>query len=130
MLCAPVTAQVAAVEALRAGEDNMRRMVDEYNRRRRFMYEGFLRLGLKCFEPKGAFYIFPSIAETGLTSLKFAEELLKSALVAVVPGDAFGASGEGFIRCSYAASAASLAEALDRIGRFLDRLTRRPAANE
>ncbi|MBP2655161.1 MAG: patA [Firmicutes bacterium] len=121
MLCAPITAQVAAIEALKNGQCNMQKMVDEYNRRRRIMVDGFNKIGLKCFEPKGAFYIFPSIKETGLTSLQFAEELLTQEKVALVPGDAFGASGEGFVRCSYASSTANLTEALERIGRFVKR---------
>ncbi|MDT8900219.1 aminotransferase class I/II-fold pyridoxal phosphate-dependent enzyme [Anaeroselena agilis] len=119
MLCAPITAQVAAVEALRHGQCNMLRMVEEYNRRRRLMVDGFKTIGLDCFEPKGAFYIFPSIKQTGLSSLAFAEELLKAEKVALVPGDAFGESGEGFVRCSYASSTANLSEALTRIGRFV-----------
>lgn len=119
MLCAPVTAQVAAIEALRHGECHMNSMVAEYNRRRRLMLEGFQHMGLPCFEPKGAFYIFPSIRETGMTSLEFAETLLKEQRVALVPGDAFGASGEGFVRCSYASSFANLSEALSRIEKFL-----------
>ena len=122
MLCAPITAQVAAIEALRHGQCNMQQMVDEYNRRRRLMVEGFRNIGLKCFEPKGAFYIFPSIKETGLSSLAFAEELLKEEKVALVPGDAFGESGEGYVRCSYASSTANLSEALLRIGRFVKKL--------
>lgn len=125
MLCAPITAQLAALEALRHGERQMRQMVAEYNNRRRLMVNGFRRMGLECFEPKGAFYIFPSIRETGLTSLEFAEQLLKAEKVALVPGDAFGASGEGHVRCSYAASSAQLAEALERIERFLTTLRRR-----
>lgn len=119
MLCAPITAQVAAIEALRNGQLSMQKMVDEYNMRRRLMVEGFKRMGLPCFEPKGAFYIFPSIKETGLTSLQFAEELLKAEKVALVPGDAFGQSGEGFVRCSYASSFANLTEALRRIEHFI-----------
>jgi aminotransferase len=122
MLCAPVTAQIAAIEALRRGEEPMRKMVTEYNQRRRLMLEGFRQMGLPCFEPKGAFYIFPSIQETGLTSLEFAEQLLMSEKVALVPGDAFGGCGEGYVRCSYASSAANLAEALHRIERFLKSL--------
>ncbi|VBB05876.1 aminotransferases class-i pyridoxal-phosphate attachment site [Lucifera butyrica] len=121
MLCAPITAQVAAIEALRRGEHSMQEMVAEYNRRRRLMLDGFRQMGLTCFEPKGAFYIFPSIRQTGLTSLQFAEELLKAEKVALVPGDAFGQSGEGFVRCSYASSIANLSEALERIGRFISR---------
>jgi aminotransferase len=119
MLCAPITAQIAAVEALRHGQANMERMVEEYNQRRRLMVAGFEKIGLECFEPKGAFYIFPSIKATGLSSLTFAEELLKAEKVAIVPGDAFGACGEGFVRCSYASSTANLSEALTRIGRFV-----------
>lgn len=119
MLCAPITAQLAAIEALRHGQDKMENMVAEYNCRRQLILNGLRQLGLKCFEPKGAFYIFPSIKETGLTSLQFAEELLKTEKVAVVPGDAFGESGEGFIRCSYASSVSNIAQALERIDRFI-----------
>nr|WP_320146484.1 aminotransferase class I/II-fold pyridoxal phosphate-dependent enzyme [uncultured Anaeromusa sp.] len=122
MLCAPITAQIAALEALRHGERQMQQMVAEYNNRRRLMVNGFRRMGLECFEPKGAFYIFPSIKETGLTSLEFAEQLLKAEKVALVPGDAFGASGEGHVRCSYAAGSTQLAEALERIERFINTL--------
>jgi len=119
MLCAPITAQIAAVEALKQGRPSRDRMVAEYDRRRRLMIEGFRNIGLDCFEPKGAFYVFPSIQATGLTSLEFAEKLLQAEKVALVPGDAFGACGEGYVRCSYAASSKNLAEALDRIGRFV-----------
>ncbi len=119
MLCAPITAQVAAIEALRYGEPKVQEMLAQYNYRRRLMLEGLRNIGLSCFEPKGAFYIFPSIKETGLTSLAFAEELLKAEKVALVPGDAFGISGEGFVRCSYATSTDTLIEALERIGRFV-----------
>ncbi|MBP1763936.1 MAG: putative aminotransferase [Firmicutes bacterium] len=119
MLCAPITAQFAALEALQNGDSSVQKMVAEYDTRRRFMFKGLREIGLNCFEPKGAFYIFPSIKETGLTSLQFAEELLKAERVALVPGDAFGACGEGFIRCSYAASLAKLTEALERIDRFM-----------
>lgn len=119
MLCAPITAQIGAIEALRHGKDKMEKMVSEYNCRRQLMLDGLRSMGLSCFEPKGAFYIFPSIKETGLTSLQFAEELLKTEKVAVVPGDAFGESGEGFVRCSYASSISNLSEALERISRFV-----------
>jgi aminotransferase len=119
MLCAPITAQVAAIEALRRGEQPMLQMRTEYNRRRRLMLEGLRSMGLNCFEPKGAFYIFPSVKETGMSALQFAEELLMSEKVALVPGDAFGESGEGFVRCSYASSVANLSEALERIERFV-----------
>ena len=118
MLCAPITAQIAAVEALQQGRPSRDRMVAEYDKRRRLMVEGFRNMGLDCFEPKGAFYIFPSIQNTGLTSLEFAEKLLQAEKVALVPGDAFGACGEGYVRCSYAASSKNRTEALDRIARF------------
>ncbi len=119
MLCAPITAQIAAVEALQQGRPSRDRMVAEYDKRRRLMVEGFRNMGLDCFEPKGAFYIFPSIQNTGLTSLEFAEKLLQAEKVALVPGDAFGACGEGYVRCSYAASSKNLTKALDRIARFV-----------
>ncbi|BBB90548.1 MAG TPA: aminotransferase class I/II-fold pyridoxal phosphate-dependent enzyme [Methylomusa anaerophila] len=122
ILCAPVMAQIAAIEALKKGEADVVKMVSEYNARRRFMLEGFRQIGLPCFEPKGAFYLFPSIAHTGIDSLRFAEELLKAEKVALVPGNAFGESGEGFVRCSYATSIAQLSEALERIGRFVRKL--------
>ncbi|MGI6093751.1 MAG: aminotransferase class I/II-fold pyridoxal phosphate-dependent enzyme [Veillonellaceae bacterium] len=119
MLCAPVTAQIAAIEALQNGERSMKKMVAEYNSRRRLMLEGFRGMGLTCFEPKGAFYIFPSIKSTGLSSLEFAEQLLKDQKVALVPGNAFGDCGEGYVRCSYATSTANLLEALERIEKFV-----------
>ena len=119
MLCAPITAQVGALEALRHGKIHMKKMVAEYDRRRKLIYEGFKNMGLNCFEPKGAFYIFPSIANTGMDSLEFAEKLLRSEKVALVPGNAFGDSGNGFIRCSYATSINKIDEALIRIERFL-----------
>ncbi len=119
MLCAPVTAQIAAVEALRNGEATMQKMVAEYDCRRRLMLDGLRSIGLECFEPRGAFYIFPSIKNTGLTSLEFAEELLKTEKVALVPGDAFGESGQGYVRCSYATSLPNLTKALERIERFV-----------
>lgn len=121
MLCAPVTAQVAAIEALKNGSRSMHKMVAEYNNRRRLMLEGLRGMGLECFEPKGAFYIFPSIKSTGLSSLEFAEQLLKDQKVAIVPGNAFGECGEGYVRCSYATSTANLIEALERIGRFVSK---------
>ena len=119
MLCAPITAQMAAVEALRHGEKYMKNMVTEYDRRRRYIYDSFKKLGLECFEPKGAFYIFPSIRSTGLTSEEFAEKLLLTEHVALVPGNAFGDCGEGYIRCSYATSLDKISEAMARIGNFL-----------
>jgi len=119
MLCTPITAQVAAIEALKRGQKNVEQMTAEYNQRRRLILQGFRQMGLDCFEPKGAFYLFPSIKKTGLTSLEFAEQLLWAEKVALVPGDAFGESGEGFIRCSYATSTANIKEALLRIERFI-----------
>ena len=119
MLCAPITAQIAVVEALRHGEKYMKKMVAEYDRRRRLIYDGFIKMGLECFEPKGAFYIFPSIKSTGYTSDEFAEKLLNAEHVALVPGSAFGKCGEGHIRCSYATSIDKISEALNRIENFL-----------
>ncbi|MGE4272117.1 MAG: aminotransferase class I/II-fold pyridoxal phosphate-dependent enzyme [Desulfitobacterium sp.] len=121
MLCAPITAQVAALEALRSAEQSMQDMVATYDRRRRLMVHGFRKIGLSCFEPLGAFYTFPSIKATGLTSEEFAEELLKEEKVAVVPGNAFGPSGEGHIRCSYAYSTEQIQEALTRMERFVSK---------
>jgi len=120
MLCAPITAQMAAMEALRTN-DEVGRMVSEYNRRRRLMVEGLKEIGLSCFEPKGAFYTFPSIENTGLTSEEFAKKLLLEEKVVVIPGSVFGACGEGFIRCAYAVSQYEIKEALERVGRFMDR---------
>jgi len=119
MLCAPVLAQKAAIEALRGGEPQVEEMVAEYDRRRRVMVEGFNSIGLACFEPRGAFYAFPSIKGTGLSSEDFAERLLIEGHVAVVPGDAFGECGEGYVRCCYATSMEEIEEALERMGRFV-----------
>lgn len=119
IMCTPITAQKAALEALRNGEREMQAMVNQYNQRRRLVYEGFNEIGLECFEPKGAFYVFPSIKSTGFSSEEFAEALLKEEKVAVVPGNAFGESGQGHIRCSYASSFENLKEALVRIERFV-----------
>ena len=119
MLCAPITAQIAAVEALRNGEKYMKKMVSEYDKRRRLIYDGLTNAGLKCFEPKGAFYIFPDITSTGLTSEEFAEKLLMKEHVALVPGNAFGECGEGYVRCSYATSVAKISEAIARIEHFV-----------
>ncbi|MDI6810987.1 MAG: aminotransferase class I/II-fold pyridoxal phosphate-dependent enzyme [archaeon] len=120
MMCAPITAQMAAIEALKCDEE-VERMVSEYNRRRRVMVDELNNLGLECFEPKGAFYAFPSIQITGLTSEEFAKRLLMEEKVVVIPGSVFGACGEGFIRCAYAVSQYELKEALERIERFLER---------
>ena len=119
MLCAPIMGQFAALEALRSASEARDEMVAAYDRRRRLMVHGFRQMGLDCFEPLGAFYVFPDITKTNLTSEEFAEELLKEEKVAVVPGTAFGPSGEGHIRCSYAYSTEQLQEALKRIARFV-----------
>jgi aminotransferase len=119
MLSAPTIAQMAAIEALRNGEAEVEKMVQEYNRRRRFMVKRLNEIGLSCFEPKGAFYAFPSIKVTGMSSEEFAEKLLLEEKIAVVPGTAFGACGEGFVRCCYATSLSNIEEALRRIDRFV-----------
>ncbi len=121
IMCAPTMAQVAAIEALKSGEDDIATMVEDYNRRRLVMVKGLNKIGLPCFEPKGAFYAFPSIKGTGLASEEFAEKLLIEEKVAVVPGDAFGECGEGYVRCCYATSMADIEEALTRMGRFVGR---------
>ena len=119
IMCAPVTSQHAAIEALRNCDVEVASMKQEYDRRRRFLVHSFKEMGLSCFEPFGAFYIFPSIKKFGMTSDDFATALLKEQKVAVVPGTAFGASGEGFVRISYAYSLKRLKEALARIEAFL-----------
>jgi len=121
IMSAPTMAQVAAIEALKNGEDDVLEMVADYNRRRLFIVKGFCEIGLPCHEPKGAFYAFPAITSTGMTSERFSEELLKEEKVAVVPGSAFGKCGEGYVRCCYATSLAELEEALTRMGRFVKR---------
>ncbi len=120
IMCAPTASQYAAVEAVKNGDDDIARMREEYNYRRRVIVDGFNKMGLSCFEPEGAFYVFPKVAATGLSSNDFAETLLMQEKVAVVPGTAFGDSGEGFVRCSYAYSIANINAALERIERFLD----------
>ncbi len=122
MLCSPITAQMAAVEALRNSDDSLRKMVTEYNRRRNLIVKGLNSIGLHCFEPKGAFYTFPSIADFNLKSEEFAERLLREEMLAVVPGNAFGNAGEGYLRCAYAVSREVLNEALSRLERFVGRL--------
>ncbi|MFZ5646404.1 MAG: aminotransferase class I/II-fold pyridoxal phosphate-dependent enzyme, partial [Bacillota bacterium] len=121
MLCTPITAQMAALEALTNGRDGMKKMVQHYNRRRHLVMQAFKDMGLSCFEPGGAFYAFPDIRVTGLTSEEFAEGLLMEEKVAVIPGNAFGPSGNGFVRCSYAASMEDLGEAFRRMSRFVSR---------
>lgn len=119
VMCAPVMGQVAALEALTKGLEEKDRMVEAYNQRRRLVVKGFCEIGLTCHEPQGAFYAFPSITSTGLNSEDFAQGLLQQAKVAAVPGHVFGLGGEGFIRCSYATSLPKLAEAIERMGAYL-----------
>ena len=119
IMCAPTTSQYAAVEAMRNGDADVEMMREAYNQRRRFLVHTFREMGLDCFEPFGAFYVFPSIKSTGMTSDEFAEQLLKEEKVAVVPGTAFGDSGEGFLRISYAYSLEELKTATERIARFV-----------
>lgn len=119
IMCAPTTSQYAAIEALNSCDDDVAYMVREYDMRRRMMVAGFNEIGLECREPKGAFYAFPSIKSTGMTSDEFCERLLYGKNVAVVPGTAFGDSGEGFIRASYCYSVEHIKEAIGRIGEFL-----------
>ncbi|MBN1161732.1 MAG: aminotransferase class I/II-fold pyridoxal phosphate-dependent enzyme [Dehalococcoidales bacterium] len=121
IMSAPTPAQVAAIEALKTGEPDVVEMLEDYNRRRKFIVKGLNEIGLPCFEPKGAFYAFPSITPTGMTSEEFSEKLLKEEKVAVVPGLAFGRCGEGYVRCCYATSLADIEEALERMARFVKR---------
>jgi len=129
MLCASIAGQMAALEALKNGRDEMRRMVSQYNYRRRLVINALKEIGLPCFNPGGAFYVFPDISGTGLSSEEFTERLLMEEKVAVVPGNAFGDSGEGHIRISYAASVENLTEAFKRMGRFVRRHRLEQAAN-
>ena len=122
IMCAPTVAQEAALDALQNGEGEMMKMRDSYRERRDFFVAGLNRAGLKCLLPEGAFYAFPSVAATGLGCEEFARKLLEKERVAVVPGTAFGESGEGFVRCCYATSREELNEALERIGKFLKTL--------
>ena len=122
IMSSPTTSQFAAVEALRNGDSDVKIMREEYDKRRRTIVDGFNKIGLTCFEPEGAFYVFPQITSTGMDSNTFCETLLNQEKVAVVPGNAFGASGEGFIRCSYAYSVESIKLALERIEKFVNSL--------
>ena len=122
IMSAPTMSQFAAIEALRNGDEDIAEMRDQYDMRRRLIVDGLNRLGLTCFEPEGAFYVFPSIRSTGMASDEFCERLIYDKHVAVVPGTAFGACGEGYIRISYAYSLKHLSEALDRIAAFLEEL--------
>ena len=122
IMCSPTTAQYAAIEALKHGDDSIEEMRREYNRRRRVLVDGFKKMGLECFEPLGAFYVFPSIKSTGISSDEFCEQLLINEKVLTVPGNAFGECGEGFIRACYASSMDNIIEALKRIERFVKTL--------
>ncbi|MBE6742243.1 MAG: aminotransferase class I/II-fold pyridoxal phosphate-dependent enzyme [Ruminococcaceae bacterium] len=122
IMSAPTTSQQAAIDALKNGDRDIVKMRNEYDMRRRFIVDGFNKLGLECFEPKGAFYCFPCIKSTGLSSEEFCERLIRSKKVAVVPGNAFGDCGEGFIRVSYCYSIKNIKAALVAIGEFLDEL--------
>lgn len=122
IMCAPTTSQYAAVEAMRNGDADVATMREAYDQRRRYLVNAFKEMGLECFEPYGAFYIFPCIKEFGMTSEEFAERFLKEEKVAVVPGTAFGDSGEGFLRISYAYSLQNLKAALERLDRFVKKL--------
>jgi len=125
MLCAPIMGQIAAIEALKAGDESVAEMLEAYNRRRLVIVNGLNEIGLSCFEPRGAFYAFPSIKSTGLSSEEFAEKLLLEEKVACVPGSAFGQCGEGYVRCCYANSMANIEEALARMRGFLARLAKK-----
>ena len=127
IMSAPTTSQYAAIEAMRNGDVDIEKMRDEYDGRRRYLVEGLRRIGLPCFEPKGAFYVFPDIRGTGLTSDEFCERFLMEEKVAVISGSAFGPGGEGFIRCCYATSMKDIAEALTRMDNFLTNLRKKQA---
>ena len=120
LMCAPTTAQYAAIEAMNNGDEDVEKMRGEYDMRRRYIVDELNKMGLTCFEPEGAFYVFPSIQSTGMTSEEFCERLLKEKHVAVVPGNAFGDSGEGFIRISYCYSIKHITEAIKRMRAFLE----------
>ncbi len=122
IMCAPTVSQYAALEAMKNGEKDVKMMRDSYNSRRRYLLHAFREMGIPCFEPFGAFYMFPSIAEFGMTSEEFANALLREEKVAVVPGSAFGDCGEGHLRISYAYSLSELKEAVSRIARFVKKL--------
>ena len=122
IMCAPTISQYAAVEALKNGDDDVKIMRDSYNQRRRFLMDAFKKMGLECFEPYGAFYVFPCIKEFGMTSEEFATKFLQEEKVAAVPGTAFGDSGEGYLRISYAYSLEKLKIAMERLERFVNKL--------
>ena len=120
IMCAPTTSQYAGIEALRNGDPDVEMMCDAYDKRRRLVVHAFRSMGLECFEPYGAFYVFPCIKSLGMTSEEFATKLLQEEKVAVVPGTAFGDCGEGYLRISYAYSIENLKLALERIERFVE----------
>jgi aminotransferase len=122
IMCAPTNSQFAAIEALKNCDGDVERMVEAYNQRRRYLLNAFKEMGIECFEPFGAFYVFPSIAKFGMTSEEFATRLLNEQKLAVVPGTAFGACGEGFVRISYAYSIENLKVGIDRIRKFIETL--------
>ena len=130
IMCAPTTSQYAAVEALRNGDEDIKEMRTAYNQRRRFLMNAFKEMGLECFEPYGAFYVFPCIKEFGMTSEEFATRFLEEEKVAAVPGTAFGDSGEGYLRISYAYSLENLKVAIGRLGHFVEKLRTEQAAKE
>ena len=130
IMSAPTVSQYAAIEAMRNGDRDIEAMRDEYDGRRRYLVEGLRRIGLPCFEPKGAFYVFPDIRSTGLSSDDFCERFLMEEKVAVIAGSAFGAGGEGFVRCCYATSMKDIAEALTRMDNFLTNLRRKQGRSE
>lgn len=122
IMCAPTTSQYAAIEAIKKGDDDIKMMRNAYNQRRRFLIDSFKKMGLECFEPYGAFYVFPSIKEFNMTSEEFATKFLEEEHVALIPGNAFGDSGEGYLRISYAYSMENLKEAISRLDRFVKKL--------
>ena len=130
IMSAPTTSQYAAVEAMRNGDPDIEHMREEYDRRRRYLVESLNRIGLSCFEPKGAFYVFPDIRSTGLSSEEFCERFLMEEKVAVIPGSAFGPGGEGFVRACYAASMKDIAESVARLDNFLTNLRRKQGRGE
>lgn len=130
IMSAPTTSQYAAVEAMRNGDPDIEHMREEYDRRRRYLVENLNRIGLSCFEPKGAFYVFPDIRSTGLSSEEFCEHFLMEEKVAVIPGSAFGPGGEGFVRACYAASMKDIAESVARLDNFLTNLRRKQGRGE
>ena len=125
IMCAPTTSQYAAVEALKNGDADVEEMRTAYNQRRRYLMHAFEEMGLECFEPYGAFYVFPCIKEFGMTSDEFATRFLEQEKVAVVPGTAFGACGEGYLRISYAYSLENLKIAMEKLKHFIDNLRKR-----